>query len=196
MARQYFWLLYLWISLMTHLIETGLSRVSMMLPGRVTSLRVNSATTSGNTIVHLHSTRSFLFHVDGSIFACSLCSLAYWIYFTHLDYGALRISLSMQWSMATACHTLIFQIWIGLRSIVLIILLWSRFWRFITRLIILVCHKRVHISTHWMPECFHMLLCAKVIFIVLNILLLILAWFWLGADMILANGEAHRIHII
>ena len=176
MTRQYFWLLHLRISLMTHLIETGLSRIiSMMLPSRITGLRVNSATTSGDTIVHLHATRSLLLHVYGCVFACSLCSLTYWVYFTHLDHGALRISLSMQWPMTTACHTLVFQIRIGLRSIVLIILLGSRFCRFITRLIILVSHKRVHIGTHWVPDCFHMLLCAKMIFIILNILLLVLA---------------------
>jgi len=81
---------------MTHLIKTGLSRIiTVMLPSRVASLRVNSTTTSSDAIVHLHTTRTRLLHINGRVLTCSLCCLAHWIHLPHLDHGAFIISLSM-----------------------------------------------------------------------------------------------------
>ena len=127
---------------MTHLVEAGLTGISpMMLASGITRLRVHSATAASDTIVHLHTTRTRLLHINGCVLASSLCRLAYRIHFSHLDHGALGIGLCMQWSVATARHTLILQIWIGLRSVVLIVLLRPRLGRLITRLILLIRHK-------------------------------------------------------
>jgi hypothetical protein len=54
----------------------------------------------------------------------------------------------------------------------------------------------MHIGAHGMSNGLHMLLGAKLLVIVIHILLLILTRFRLGANMVLCDGEAHRIHII
>ena len=125
--RQNFWLLHLRVALVAHLIEASLAGISpMMLASGITRLRVHSATAASDAVLHLHTTRTRLLHINGCVLACGLRRLAHRIHFSHLDYGALGISLSMQWSVATARHTLILQVWIGLRSVVLIVLLRPR----------------------------------------------------------------------
>ena len=84
---------------------------------------MNSSATASDAIVHLHATRTRLLHINGRVLTRSLRRLAHRIHFTHLNHGAFRISLRMQWPMSTARHAMVFQIWICLRSIVLIILL-------------------------------------------------------------------------
>ena len=54
----------------------------------------------------------------------------------------------------------------------------------------------MHICAHGMPNGLHVLLSSKFLVIILDILLLVLTRFRLGAHVILGDGEAHRIHII
>ena len=84
---------------------------------------MNSSTAASDAIVHLHTARTRLLHINGRVLTGRLRRFAHWIHFTHLNYGAFGISLRVQWSVSTARHTLVLQIWIGLGSIVLVILL-------------------------------------------------------------------------
>ena len=93
---QNFWLLHLRVALVTHLVEAGLAGIiPMMLPSGITRLRVHSATAASDAVVHLHTTRTRLLHINGRVFASSLRRLAHWIHFSHLDHGTLGIGLCM-----------------------------------------------------------------------------------------------------
>ena len=175
---------------MTNLIKARLSWIICMMLSRWTaSLRVNRTSIPSNSIMHLHSIRA-LFHINTSIFACSLCCFRNWVDFAHLDDGGFWITLGMQWTMSTTGHTLVLNIWISLRSVVLIILFRStRFHRFI---VMLICYEWVHISTHRMSHCLHMLLLAKFIF---GVMLLIFSFFRM-ACFVLGHRKAHWINLV
>lgn len=152
---------------MTNLVETWLPwMVSMVLSSWITSLWVSS--TSRYPIMHLHSVLTRFFHVNRCVLARCLSSFTNWIHFSHLNNRAFRVGLSMQRAMTTSSHTLIFQIRISLWPVILIILFGTWLHRLITRLVLLVGDKRVHVIAYRMTNSLHMLFCTKLVIILIH----------------------------
>ena len=86
-------------------------------------LRLGQSGASGShPVVHLHSVRACLLHVDRRVLARCLRCLADRVDLAHLDDLRLLLPLGLRWTVSAASQALVLVVWVGLRAIVLLAL--------------------------------------------------------------------------
>ena len=96
--------------------------------------------------------------------------------------------------MAASSHTLVFEVGVGLRAIILVVLLWARLARLVARLLNLVGYEGVDVRGSWVAQGLHVLLGAELFIVVSE--MLILTRLGLGAHVVLSDREAHGVHVV